>query len=150
VVGGGSGPLFRIAQGGQMEMLARLAESDLTRINVGVPVAVTPVGSARTYQGQVWQVSPIIDPQSRQGEVRIALAYDRDLRPGGYASGRIQSGAVDAPLLPESAVQSDDKGNFVYIVDSTNTVVRRDVQVGQVSDAGVAIISGLTATNGWC
>jgi RND family efflux transporter MFP subunit len=144
VVGGGSGALFRIAQGGQMEMLARLAESDLTRINVGVPVAVTPVGSARTYQGQVWQVSPIIDPQSRQGEVRIALAYDRDLRPGGYASGRIQSGAVDAPLLPESAVQSDDKGSYVYIVDNSNTVVRRDVQIGQVSDAGVAIVGGLS------
>ena len=143
VVSGGSGPLFRIAQGGQMELLAKLTEGDLARINVGVPASVTPVGSARSYQGQIWQVSPIIDPQTRQGEARIAVPYNRDLRPGGFASAQIRSGAVDAPLLPESAVQSDDKGNFVYIVDSTNTVVRRDVQVGQVSDAGVAIISGL-------
>jgi len=143
VVGAGSGALFRIAQGGQMEMLARLAEGDLARVSVGVPATVTPVGSAQSYQGQVWQVSPIIDPQSRQGEVRIALAYNRDLRPGGFANAQIQSGLVNAPLLPESAVQSDQKGSYVYIVDTSNTVVRRDVQIGQVSDAGVAIVAGL-------
>jgi RND family efflux transporter MFP subunit len=143
VVSGGTGALFRIAQGGQMELLARLTEADLARINVGVPASITPVGSPRSYQGQIWQVSPIIDPQTRQGEARIAVPYSRDLRPGGFASAQIRAGAVDAPLLPESAVQSDDKGNFVYIVDQTNMVVRRDVRVGQVSDAGVAIISGL-------
>jgi RND family efflux transporter MFP subunit len=143
VVGAGSGALFRIARGGQMEMLARLPESDLARLSAGVPATVTPVGSARTYQGQVWQVSPIIDPQTRQGEARIAVPYDRELRPGGFASANIRAGAVDAPLLPESAVQSDDKGNFVYIVDDKNQTVRRDVQVGEVTDAGIAIVAGL-------
>lgn len=143
VVGPGSGALFRIAQGGQMELLARLAESDLNRINVGTPATVTPVGSERTFEGQVWQVSPIIDPQTRQGEARIALSYDQALRPGGFASATIVAGAVDAPLLPESAVQSDDKGNFVYIIDEKNEVVRRDVRVGETSDAGVAIVAGL-------
>jgi RND family efflux transporter MFP subunit len=144
IVGAGSGALFRIAQGGQMEMLAKLAEADLTRIHAGVAATVTPVGGTQSYKGQVWQVSPIIDPQTRQGEVRIALAYNRDLRPGGFASATIHAGSIDAPLLPESAVQSDDKGNFVYIIDAKNTAVRRDVQVGEVSDAGVAIMAGLS------
>ena len=143
VVGPGSGALFRIAQGGQMELLARMAESDLNRIRVGTPATVTPVGSTLTFNGEVWQVSPIIDPQNRQGEARIALPYDTALRPGGFASATINAGAVDAPLLPESAVQSDDKGNFVYIVNEKDEVVRRDVQVGDTSDAGVAIVAGL-------
>ena len=143
VVGPGSGALFRIAQGGQMELLARMAESDLNRIRVGTPATVTPVGSTLTFNGEVWQVSPIIDPQNRQGEARIALPYNTALRPGGFASATINAGAVDAPLLPESAVQSDDKGNFVYIVNEKDEVVRRDVQVGDTSDAGVAIVAGL-------
>ena len=143
VVGAGSGALFRIAQGGQMELAARLAESDLNRISTGAPATVTPVGSTETFEGQVWQVSPIIDAQTRQGEARIALSYDDALRPGGFASATIVAGAVDAPLLPESAVQSDDKGNFVYIVNEKNEVVRRDVRVGDTSDAGVAIVAGL-------
>ena len=143
VVSAGSGPLFRIAQGGKMELLAQLAESDLARVRVGVPATITPVGSDNSYQGSVWQVSPIIDPQTRQGVARIAVPYHRELRPGGFASATIRAGAVDAPLLPESAVQSDDKGNFVYVVDANDEVVRRDVRVGEVTDAGIAIQEGL-------
>ncbi|MFN3943419.1 MAG: efflux RND transporter periplasmic adaptor subunit [Allosphingosinicella sp.] len=143
VVGPGSGALFRIAQGGEMELLARLPQSDMARVRVGVPVAVTPVGSATSYQGVVWQMSPTIDAQTRQGEARISVPYHRDLRPGGFASAEIRAGAVDAPLLPESAVQSDERGNFVYLVDGNGAVVRRDVRVGEVGDRGVAVVEGL-------
>lgn len=143
VVSSGSGALFRVAQGGQMEMLAKLPESDLSRLSPGVSATVTPVGSQQSFAGSVWQVSPIIDPQTRQGEARIAIPYNNALRPGGFASATIVSGSVDAPLLPESAVQSDDKGNYVYVVDAKNEVARRGVQVGDVSDKGVAIVSGL-------
>ena len=143
VVSAGSGPLFRIAQGGQIELLAQLPESDLARIRVGVPATVTPVGSTSSYQGSVWQVSPIIDPQTRQGVARIAVPYNRELRPGGFASAQLVAGAVDAPMLPESAVLSGDNGNYVYIVASDNSVERRDVKVGSVTDKGVVIAEGL-------
>jgi RND family efflux transporter MFP subunit len=144
IISSGSGQLFRIAAGGQMEMRAQLAEADLARVATGVRASVTPVGSTKAFSGEVWQVSPIIDPQSRQGIARIALAYDPALRPGGFASASITTGAQDAPLLPESAVLSDGKGNFVYIVDEQKKAQRRDVTVGEVSDRGVAIASGLT------
>ncbi|PSJ37704.1 efflux RND transporter periplasmic adaptor subunit [Allosphingosinicella deserti] len=143
VVSSGSGALFRMAQGGEMELLARLSQEDLSGITPGIPATVTPVGSSQSFQGRVWQVSPIIDPQTRQGNARIAVPYHQMLRPGGFASAMIRAGAVDAPLLPESAVQSDDKGNFVYLIDQNNAVVRRDVTTGEVSDQGVAIMSGL-------
>ncbi len=146
IVSSGSGTLFRIAMGGQMEMRAQMAESDLARIATGVPARVTPVGSTDAFTGQVWQVSPIIDPQTRQGIARIALSYSPALRPGGFAAASIDVGGVQAPLLPESAVLSDGKGNFVYIVDGANKTVRRDVKVGEVSDAGVSIAGGLTGT----
>jgi RND family efflux transporter MFP subunit len=144
VVGAGSGALFRIAEGGQMELLARLPQSDLARLSVGVPVTVTPVGASQSYQGIVWQISPIIDPLTRQGVVRILVPYNRDVRPGGFASAEIRAGSMYAPLLPESAVQSDARGNYVYVIDNQNKVARRDVRVGEVSDQGVAIASGLS------
>ena len=143
VIGGGSGVLFRIAMGGQMEMRAQLAEADLASVRAGVPAEVVPVGDTRVFKGQVWQVSPIIDPQTRQGIARIALNYDPALRPGGFASARIGAGASTAPLLPESAVLSDDKGSYVYVLDAQDKVVRRDVRVAEVSDEGALIASGL-------
>lgn len=143
VVGAGSGALFRIAQGGQMELLARLPQADLARLNVGVPVTVTPVGSSQSYQGSVWQISPVVDPQTRQGVARILVPYNRELRPGGFAAAEIRAGSMTAPLLPESAVQSDHRGNYVYIIGPEDKIVRRDVQVGEVTDRGVAIAGGL-------
>ena len=50
-----------------MELRARLPQTDLARLSTGVPATVTPVGSAQSYQGTVWQVSPIIDPADPAG-----------------------------------------------------------------------------------
>ncbi len=146
VVGPGSGALFRIAQNGEMELLARLPQTDLARLSVGVPAVVTPVGSTRSYQGSVWQISPLIDPQTRQGEARISIPYDRDLRPGGFAAAEIRAGSTTAPLLPESAVLTDDAGTYVMIVGPNDTVVRRGVRIGAVSDRGVVVAEGLNGT----
>ena len=136
VVGAGAGALFRLARGGEMEMRAALPQQDLASISVGLPVSVTPIGMSRSFTGSVWQVSPVIDPQTRQGEVRIAIPYDRSIRPGGFAEARISAGATTAPLLPQSAVLSDAKGNYVYVVNAKNEVERRDVRVGTVNDFG--------------
>jgi RND family efflux transporter MFP subunit len=144
VVGPGSGSLFRLAEGGRMEMRAQLSQQDLASVRVGMAATVTPIGSSQNFSGRVWQVSPVIDPTSRLGEVRIALPYNPALRPGGFAEARIVAGTTSAPLLPQSAVLSDEKGNYVYIVNAKNEVERRNVQVGDVGDAGVTIASGLS------
>jgi RND family efflux transporter MFP subunit len=146
IVSGGSGTLFRMAKGGEMELRAQLSEQDLVGMHVGSPAIVTPVGSDEHFKGEVWQVSPVIDPQSRQGVARVALKYNPALRPGGFAEAEITSGAASVPQLPEAAVQSDRKGNYVYIVDADNKAQRREVTVGQVSDAGVSITGGLNGT----
>jgi HlyD family secretion protein len=144
IVGPASGALFRLAEGGQMEMRAQLSQQDLAYVHTGMPASVTPVGSQAGVQGSVWQVAPMIDPQSRLGEVRIAIPYTPAIRPGGFAEASITSGATTAPLLPQSAVLSDDKGNYVYIINGKNEVERRDIQIGTVNDMGVTISSGLS------
>ncbi|GAA4642079.1 efflux RND transporter periplasmic adaptor subunit [Pontixanthobacter gangjinensis] len=146
IVSAGSGALFRIAQGGEMEMMARLNEVDLAKISAGVQATITPTGSQKSFAGQIWQISPIIDAQDRQGTARIALPYAPELRPGGFAQATISSGTVVAPMLPESAVLSDDKGSYVFIIDKDNKAQRRDVTTGMVTQDGIAIASGLDGT----
>lgn len=144
VVSPGSGALFRLAAGGEMEMKAQLAQQDLSAVHVGLGAEVTPIGTDHSFTGRVWQVAPVIDPQSRQGEVRIAIPFDRAIRPGGFAEARIEAGTTTAPLLPQSAVLSDSKGNYVYVVSGRNMVERRDVKIGTVNDSGVIIAEGLS------
>jgi RND family efflux transporter MFP subunit len=129
-----------------MEMQAQLSQQDLAQIHVGMPTEVTPVGAGRSFIGNVWQVAPAIDPQSRLGAVRIALTYDPIIRPGGFAEARITAGTTTAPMLPQSAVLSDDRGNYVYIINSKNEVERRPIKIGNVNDDGVTIAEGLSGS----
>jgi RND family efflux transporter MFP subunit len=144
VVSPSSGALFRLAKDGEMELRARLAESDLASLSVGDSAEVRPVGSAKSFTGRIWQVAPVIDTATRQGEARIALSYNIALRPGGFASAQLHTGTSLAPLLPESAVLSNDKGNFVYVVGADRKVAQRKVTVGEVTANGLPILSGLT------
>jgi len=143
VVGGGSGVLFSIARGGEMEVMARVGESELGVIPVGAMGRVTPVGTDKVFTCEIWQKLPVIDVDTRQGTARCAMAYDPALRPGGFASVELASGTVVAPRLPESAILSDDRGSYVFIVGENNKVVRRPITLGQISDAGIVVAAGL-------
>lgn len=146
VVSSGSGALFRIAKDGDLEMQARLSESNLARMAVGDAADVVPVGTTRHFTGHVWQLAPTIDPATRQGIARIALAYDPALRPGGFATATLASGTTTAPVLPETAVLSDANGAYVYVVDAGNKVSRRAVATGDVTPAGVTVLKGLAGS----
>ena len=145
-VSAGSGILFRIAKDGQLELQAKLSEDDLAQVAVGIPATVTPVGTDRIFSGNIWQISPMIDAQSRQGMARVALPFDKALRPGGFASVEIKSGAMTAPVLPESAVQTGREGSFVYVVGKDNKVKQRPIKVGPVTANGLIIQEGLDGT----
>jgi len=143
VVGAGSGVLFRIALGGEMEMKAMLGEVELARIRPGGEVSVSPVGSNSPVIGHVWQVAPVVDPQTRQGMVRVALAWSPALRAGGFATAVIRAGTEFAPMLPDSAILNDGQRSYVFIVGKGNKVERRNITTGLVTDKGIAISNGL-------
>lgn len=138
--------LFRIAEGGVLEMRAQVAEQDLARLKPGMPAVVTPVGSSTEYRGKVWLLDPVIDATSRQGIARIALNYEPGLRVGAFAKARVDSGEAVKPVLPQSAVLADEKGNFVLVVGAENRVERRPITTGTIGNQGVSIASGLDGT----
>ncbi len=145
-VGAGTPALFTIASGGEMEMLAQVSEEQLAKLSVGTQATIIPTGSDQRFTGQVWQVSPVIDQATRQGTVRIALAFAPGLRPGGFATAKINSGSFTATVLPESAVLADTKGSFVYVVGKDNKAERRAVKTGAVTESGLAITEGLNGS----
>ena len=143
IVGPSGSALFTIAKDGEMELKARLAEQDIAGMRVGMSASVVPVGGRQSFTGRIWQIAPVVDAQSRQGIARVAIPYNSALRPGGFATAEISSGTVEAPELPESAVLSDDKGHYVYLIGADDKVERRGVKTGSVSATGISILSGL-------
>jgi HlyD family secretion protein len=143
----GSTVLFRLARDGQIEMRGQVAEQDMPRLKIGQQAQVRLEGVARSFTGTVWQVGAIIDATTRQGSVRIALpATDQDLRPGAFARADIQVGSSLGVILPQTAVLSDEQGNFVLIVGADSKLERRAVRVAGARSEGLLVSDGLAGT----
>ena len=143
-VSAGTPALFTIARGGEMEMLAQVSETQMVQLANGVPANVRLAGSDKTFSGQVWQLSPTVDQGTRQGTARVALPFSPELRPGGFATARIEGGSMTATVLPESAVLADDEGPFVYVINEENKATRRAITIGRATEKGIAITEGLS------
>ena len=136
--------LFRIASNGEVEMRGQIAEQDLAVLKVGQPASIYITGLARAFEGKVRLLGAIIDPNTRLGEIRIALKPDPALRPGAFARGSVVVDKAERPVLPQTAVMTDGKGAYVYVVNDQNHVERRPVRVSGTIDAGVIVAEGLT------
>ncbi|MFQ3595249.1 MAG: efflux RND transporter periplasmic adaptor subunit [Sphingomonadaceae bacterium] len=143
VVSPGAGALFRVAAGGALELRAEVAEQDLAALAVGEAATVVPVGSRQGVTGRIWLLEPVVDPVRRLGVARIALPADPSLRVGGFATAEIVAAQVERPVLPQSAVLTDNEGSFVLVVDAENRVVRRPVTIAGVTRDGIGIRDGL-------
>ena len=141
---GGSNALFRLAAGSEIEMRALVAEQDLPSLAVGQAASIFMTGVEKPFKGKVRLLGAIIDPQTRLGEARIALQPDPLLRPGAFARGEVVVGKGEKPILPQTAVQSDEKGAYVLIVNASNHLERRDVKAAETTEQGIVIASGLT------
>jgi HlyD family secretion protein len=143
----GSTVLFRLARDGQIEMRGQVAEQDVPHLKIGQEAEVRLDGVARPFKGNIWQIGAIIDSTTRQGTVRIALPpSDQDLRPGAFARAEIQIGSSLGVILPQTAVLSDEQGNYVLIVGAENKLERRGVKVAGARSDGLLVSDGLTGT----
>jgi HlyD family secretion protein len=142
----GGPALFRLARNGEIEMRGQIAEQDMARLRVGQSAMVYITNVAKPFDGRVRLLGAVIDPNSRLGEIRIALGSDPVLRPGAFARGEVVIDHDEHPVLPETAVLADEKGSYVFIVNDKNEVERRKVSVIDTTAAGIVIGAGLTGS----
>jgi HlyD family secretion protein len=140
--------LFRLARNGEIELRGQVAEQEMPLLKVGQAAEVRLDGVAHPFTGKVWQIGAIIDPTTRQGMVRIALpAADQNLRPGAFARADIQSGTTLGAIVPQTAVLSDEQGNYAMIVNAQQKIERRAVTVAGTRSEGLLVSAGLNNTD---
>ncbi len=76
----------------------------------------------------------------------VFVNEDTTLFPGLFARVRIPLGDARPMLvIPASAVGNDQQGDFVYVVNPSDVVERRSIVKGPLTEAGLAIRSGVSA-----
>ena len=143
----GSAPLFRLSEGGEVELRGQVAEQDLPLLKVGQKTSVRLTGMENAFEGEIRLLGAVIDPQTRLGSVRVALKSDPNLRPGAFAKADVVVSRAERAILPQTAVLADEKGTYVMIINAQGKVERRTVQVAGTVSNGLAISSGLSGTD---
>ncbi|WGJ13018.1 efflux RND transporter periplasmic adaptor subunit [Methylocapsa sp. D3K7] len=160
---GGAGQQTVLAEILQLDPIyveANLSEQDLLKVraNLGqhrltfaellnIPVEVgIENGNSFPYRGTIQYVAPGIDPQTGTLLVRGILRNpNRTLLPGFFVRIRAPKGRVlsDALLVPDRALQSDQGGRYLLVVNPDDVVEQRYVQLGPLNGDLRVIQSGL-------
>lgn len=95
--------------------------------------------------GEITYVGTIVEEGSDTVEIRATFANPKNiLIPGQFVNVTIEEAQPQTTLVvPQSAVQLDNKGHFVFLVDSSDKIVRQDVELGRQYGALWAVTSGL-------
>lgn len=139
--------LFRIADLDQIWVEADVHEADLARIASGdrADVALTYL-PGRTFEGKVAFVYPYLDPTSRTGRVRIALANKQlELKPDMFAAVTFHLALGDRIQVPSTAVIYTGPRRLVFVDLGGGRLRPQEVTIGARSGERVEIIDGLHA-----
>jgi membrane fusion protein, multidrug efflux system len=111
-----------------------------------VPQVELPDGTVYEKSGEIDFVSNTVDP--RTGTVAVRGVFENPdalLMPGQFVTVIIESReASKRMVVPQSAVQEDQQGPFVLVVNAQNQVETRHIQVGSTEGTDVIVDSGLT------
>ncbi len=137
------GSLMAIADLSDVWVVADLFENDVGALEPGDKAKVI-VGGNTEVDGQIDQVSAVVDPDRHTVPVRVKLAnLAGTLRPNAYAQIKFFDPTPAKVSLPSSAVMSDGAQTYVYVKDKSGALKKRTVIAGSASGGKMPILEGL-------
>jgi multidrug efflux system membrane fusion protein len=144
----GSQPLLVIHQIEPIDVSFTIPERDLGRIRSALAVGKLPVSTllpgeeTQPESGELTFIDNAVD--TRSGTIRLKASFantSRRLWPGQFVTVLITLAAFDnATVVPAAAVQTGQKGIFVFIARADGTAEMRPVKTG-ITYEGVTVIS---------
>lgn len=120
-------------------------ETMLSAIAPGQPIVATAAAYPdQPFRGQIDNIDPVIDPNTRAVMVRARLPNpDRTLKPGMLLTVAIETAPRMGLAVPELAVVGEGDARFVYVVGADGKVQRTPVRTGLRSAGRIEILEGL-------
>lgn len=138
--------LFRLADLGQVWVMAEVPEARARDIAPGQTVTVSAAAMTEPVTGKVDAILPDINPATRTIKVRIVLSNrQRRLVPGMFANVRFDSGRQDVLQIPTEAVIRTGQRSVVMVDTGSQGYVATDIRTGHESDGMTEVLSGLSA-----
>lgn len=143
--------ILRVADLSTMTVWAQVAEADVPKLKVGMPVYFNTLGSERRWQSTVRQILPT--PENVNNVILYNVLFDvanpeAILKPQMSAQVYlVLARADDALLVPAAALRaaSGGRGPRVQVQKEDGELEEREVQTGLVTRLQAQVVSGLSA-----
>lgn len=137
--------LFTIIRQQQLEWRGEVTAEQFHRINVGQYVSLTLPGE-KQISAVVRQKSPLFNSNTRLAVIFADIHDNSEAVAGMYVSGKIDTGASIASVVPAKSVVIRDGRNYVLSVAQSTGIAKvslQAVQTGRRQGNDIEIISGL-------
>lgn len=141
----GSMPVVKIAEVNTLRLRLPVPESLAPFVHDGDPAQIEVQALKKTFTGKVARETDSLDPSTRTMQVEIDVPNPKgELQPGMYAQVTLDvARAGNALVVPVQAVDESGSQPFVMLVDGSNHVQKRAVQVGISTANRTEVLSGL-------
>lgn len=138
-------PVAIVAELSKVWVVAQVKEKDIqdiqTNDKVEIQVSAYP---DLNLSGKIFHIQDLINDQTRAIEVLIESENPQLLlKQGMYVTTRFQNQGVNRIILPEKAVLQDENNSLVYVQNSKNQYLKRNIKVAATENDKVIVESGL-------
>jgi membrane fusion protein, multidrug efflux system len=140
--------VVRIAQLGEKEILVNAPERNVSQLKKASGfLVIFDALPGKVFKAILRELAPAADPASRTYAARLTLIDGNDeVKLGMSATVRSELGAAKSIVIPNTALYTRDAATRVWLVDrASETVKPVEVKLGEATNDGVVIASGLNA-----
>lgn len=138
--------VVRVAQLGEKEIIVNVPERAVGLLKTARGFAAHfDALPGKIYAAKLRELSPAADPASRTYAAKLSIVNADDaLKLGMSASVRLDLGAAEAIVVPNTSLYTRDNVARVWLVDrASETVKAVEIKVGVSTNDGVSVLSGL-------
>jgi Cu(I)/Ag(I) efflux system membrane fusion protein len=137
--------LYTIVDLSDVGVDVQVREMDAAEVRVGSGADVEFAGlPARTFKGFVTYVNPMLDSTSRAVRARVSVTNtDNVLKPGMYATVRLDTPARTALTVPGSAVLRTGQRNIVFVDMGGGELMPHDIELGRTAGEYTEVLAGV-------
>ena len=137
--------LYTVADLDAVWIWADVTEEEIPVVSVGQPARIEVTAAPGEWDSVVSFVQPTLDAATRTLRVRFDVANpDGTLRPGMYATVRLEHPLGEVLAVPEEAVIDTGERKVVFVEVAEGRFQPRELELGRKGDAHYEVLDGLT------
>jgi RND family efflux transporter MFP subunit len=140
-------PVAEVADLSILELHAQVPTAAMARLSDNLPATVRVIGLPAAFPASVTRVAPAVDPTTLLGSVRLAIDPKASgvagVKVGSAATARVVIATRPGVVVPDTALRRSMVGADEVVVCDGNVARITAVAVGQRSERGVELSSGI-------